>query len=312
MNPKVFETSSHESRSVKAFPTTAKDAKFSHAHMPTAHTGIEALIAVTNEGVHLFEERNYGQAMGCFRKALEYSKNIARLRESDRSSECQGMAPLDQTTRGREHMLLGLASHGDTLTENGSSSISASDFFMVQDTCIRLIPDSFPLSSTTSSLKYIATIIVYNCALTLHMEGYSLRCTKRLEKALSLYSHALVLIKSDSSAQVGPEDQVHCLTGHPLLDFVHLALVNNSGIIMRYNSHDMGHSQEVFGRLVTLVRNFMSTYHSPSRNWNGHMSSAGTDSGPRMSLLFRTVNEYLLNAVVFHSSPHLTMCAPSA
>jgi hypothetical protein len=306
MNP----ANAHEGRSVEAFlTTTTGKATRSYCHPPTLNPGFVALVTSNNDGARFFEERNYVEAISCFRRALEHSKNIARLQEETESwIECHGGGVYHPEEATEEELMLsGISFHFGVLTVNSSHPKSESDFFMVQDACIRLVPENRLVFAT--DLKHLATIVVYNCALTLHMQGSHLSSKKLLEKALALYSHGLALITSNSASQGGPGGQTHCLTGNPLLDFVHLALVNNMGIIMRRNSHAIDKSQAVFGWLVTLVRAFISTYDSPS---SGNTISTRVQQGGPMSLLFQIADEFLLNAVAFQCSPRLMVCAPSA
>jgi hypothetical protein len=177
--------------------------------------------------------------------------------------------------------------------------------------------ESFSLFA--SNLNQLATIVIYNCGLAFHMQGHGTNSKDILDKALTLYRQALALINCDITSKPGADGQARSVTGNSLLDFVHLAIVNNVGIIMRYDCLDIDASQAFFGRLVVLVRAFQSAYCPPTPDREDHTSPATSSnlsisslSDQAMSLVARIVDEFLLNAVAFHCCTQITTCAPAA
>jgi hypothetical protein len=280
--------------------------------------GFLKLTTLNNRGVHFFEQGNYIKAIHCFRSTLEQCKALTHQQQRVVSSSfhyCEspvGCGP--DSDIAKEKTLAGLSYVVSEIAapDQDTCSRMAYDCFMLQDSCIRMNPDES--SCFSSNMNHIGTVVIYNCGLAFHLHGNSINSLDLLGKALNLYRQALSLLMCDISPESGSDDHAQTVTGIPMLDFLHLAVVNNIGIILRYDFRNIDTSQAYFCRLAVLVRIFQATYHvgATASTITTAAESDLIDTPGGWGLVARIVDEFLLNAVAFLCCPSLTVCARAA
>lgn len=202
---------------------------------------MESIAALNNHGVAAFTAGDLPLALDLFRRSLQAT--IGGLQPTD-----QAQVPPSSDPAPHVHYSAPSSSSSPperpTLTEEASLSM-----MNAYTRAINLIPSSTaysqdPLVNTT----IVASIVLFNLALVYHikgMEGFDNASEGRIHKARSLYNKARSLL---SEAGLNPCSS----TGHPLIDILSMAILNNLGQSAHYLS-EYQHAQAHFEELVVYA-----------------------------------------------------------
>jgi len=122
-----------------------------------------------------------------------------------------------------------------------------------------------------------------------------------IRKACTLYQQAHALLQDPvGDLSLVPQNE-YCsrgkVTGNALLDLLHMAILNNMGLILRCDLLDHAKSRLLFGQLVACAHAFQKAYaFSPLNN----EKKAQQHEQTCMYNMFAQVDEFLLNAVAFN------------
>lgn len=276
------------------------------------------LISWNNQGVECFEGGDYMSAIKCFRRSLEEIKQF---------SEQLGQRPHhNNIVSGNSSQAMCHDILLDGISPSTTEQTRIYDSFPLHDTCLRMIPQAFSslasaasIDNSASTLNTImSSITIFNCALSFHLEGKRRRSGsfQYLERAMMLYNQALALTHMEYCEQED-DSTSDCFSSQiTLLDFLQVAILNNMGLVLRYDFQKFSQSQLYFETLVTYANEFQpdamayNPYHNSLGSHNQEPRHS-TSRRPAMDRVAQLVDEFLLNGVALHSSP-CTPCAPAA
>lgn len=290
-----------------------------------AHTSMSSMANVieqNNTGVDYFEGGDYSAAFRSFRESLV----LFKVRFQDQQQERQtchasgtSSSPSTCHQHGTEQRSIQPLSCSDAcmaLVRHASPTCStaqvrhmqescSSPGFVLHTQCIRLLP-SFPgVLSTDPSLgdRLVSSILVFNCGLVFHVQGQKRGSLHHIRKAFTLYQQAVALLQHPLyEMSLLPQNELPSsrgkVTGNALLDLLHMAILNNMGLILRCDLLDHVKSRLLFGQLVACAHAFQKEYaFSPLTN---NENKAQQHEQACMHNMFAQVDEFLLNAVAFN------------
>jgi tetratricopeptide (TPR) repeat protein len=296
------------------------------AYSQQAMRSMASVIEHNNSGVNYFEGGDYSAAFRCFRESLVLFK--ARFQDqqqeeqltchprgacsSSRASSCHAYSTESRSSiqpLSCSEACMALVRHrppfcSTTQEYYMQDSCSTAPGFVLHTQCIRLLPNFPGVLSSDPSLgdRLVSAILVFNCGLVFHVQGQKKGSLHHIHKALTLYQQAVALLQDpvgDSISFVHPSETSSRgkVTGNALLDLLHMAILNNMGLILRCDLLDHAKSRLLFGQLVACAHAFQKAYaFSPLTNEN----KAQQQEQSCMYNMFEQVDEFLLNAVAFN------------
>jgi hypothetical protein len=229
---------------------------------------LQQMLLLNNQGCEDLDQGNRAAALGHFRSALSALKGIIhgqRQNEKDTSTA---------SFTGRHHLLqMPLHLIGGDIAP---AAFTNSQFF-IYSRAMRMTPGVQFSEDQTENCTVFTSFVVFNLALTLHLQGLENYCKNSLQKAHSLYSHAHQLIYSIINH--------YCEQGRPTenaaFDLFVMALLNNTALIYVECSE--------YGRAGSAFQS-MSRYARVSSFFHGQLASR------RGEMVLKSVDNMLLNA----------------
>lgn len=274
------------------------------------------VIEHNNTGVDYFEAGDYSASFRCFRESLLLFKQRFQNQQEQQACHPEGSSPLTCHAQASIRPLscsdacMALIRHksptcSDT-QEFIQDSCSSCPGFVLHTQCIRLLP-SFPgvlASDHTLGDRLVSAILVFNCGLVFHVQGQKKGSLHHIRKAFTLYQQAVALLQDPvyDGSLFPPQNELSLrgkVTGNALLDLLHMAILNNMGLILRCDLLDHSKSRLLFGQLVACAHAFQKTYAS-SPLTKSNEDKANQHEQHCMYNIFAQVDEFLLNAVAFN------------
>lgn len=282
------------------------------------------VVESNNTGVDYFEVGDYSAAFRCFRESLV----LFKLRFQDQHQEQQTCHRATGTARSSSSYQalacteqsgsiqplscsdasMALVSHKSPTSSNPQEysmpDSCSSNGFVLHTQCIRLLPNFPGVLSTDLSLgdRLVSAILVFNCGLVFHVQGQKRGSLHHIRKAFTLYQQAVALLQDPvcDMSSVPPHEPSSGgkVTGNALLDLLHMAILNNMGLILRCDFLDHAKSRLLFAQLVACAHAFQKTY-ALSPGTNGEIKAQQHEQAC-MYNIFAQVDEFLLNAVAFN------------
>eukprot|EP00934_Nitzschia_sp_Nitz4_P005970 Nitzschia sp. Nitz4//scaffold348_size17284//11002//11742//NITZ4_008843-RA/size17284-processed-gene-0.11-mRNA-1//-1//CDS//3329548691//5960//frame0 len=227
------------------------------------------LTQINNFACQAFEAGDYPTAASHFKHALSQSRGFIQQQGIQQNSSSS-----PRIMRLPAHLCQGLQSKPCTL--------EAEDQLSVHRRTIRLV-DGYKFSENSlDNSTVITAVIVFNLALTSHIQGLQFNCQRNLKQASALYSHTYQLVHS-----IVNETYQGCSTGNALFDLLVLALYNNMALVyLEFSQPEQAAS--VFQHLMK--------YASTLSFLQGLEPSVPGTSGP--SEIHRDIDSFVLNATL--------------
>jgi hypothetical protein len=234
--------------------------------MATPPIHLEHIVSLNNQGCDDLDQGNRGtSSLNHFRTALSAAKGILRAHHAHHHHQQQ--QPQYQknnvyaASSRRPHLLQmplhelqsNVASPPQVLTQAYNNVVTSkahqTSQFFIYSSAMRIVPGARFSEDPMENCTIYTSFVVFNLALTLHLQGLR-NCSRRcLEKAQSLYTHAYQLVQTvvnEYFRQGRP-------TENASFDLFVLALLNNTALI-HVEFAEYGRAEDAFQRLMRFAR----------------------------------------------------------
>jgi tetratricopeptide (TPR) repeat protein len=205
-------------------------------------TQSEETVELNNRGVAYLERGNFGKAFTLFRDALR--NTMANLRETTATG--QGAAsPTSRKTSQDVWKTKGMEAFAASKSMRRLSSYGAVNSHYVFSEGITLMEENDAYSpNELVNVSVASSIVLLNLGLIHHLKGLKENSSKYLIKAESFYQKSFALL-SETGLLLGR-------SGHPVIDYVALALLNNAAQVGRELAHTE-QSKQNFTELLAVA-----------------------------------------------------------
>jgi hypothetical protein len=245
-------------------------------------SALSSLSEINNRGCDCLDQGDMENAMSNFRQGLSYVKAYLHETPKDnhnRASRNIISMPVDMLRR----------TGADTISET-TNTFSKSNF-IIHPHATRMINGYSFSDDLLENSKIYTAIVVFNLALTAHLQGLRLQSHRHIGQAKSLYHHTYQLIHT---TVVGCYDGE--ATGNASFDMLVLALFNNMALVL-FEFSDFAVSRVVFQR---LIRYAMSVSRSAEES---SLLEAKNE------YIYHQINNFLLNATILGLNPPFAAAA---
>jgi tetratricopeptide (TPR) repeat protein len=238
--------------------------QFQFLLLKTSMACLASLAEINNQGCESLDHGDVSNAMLYFRRALAHAKSF--LRE----------APREQNTVYRSRNILPMP------TDITLSSLSSKNNYqnLIQSQAIRMVNGFVFSKNAFENSKIYISILIFNLALTSHLQGLILQSYRHFAQAKSLYHRALHLMAE--TVTICYEGRA---TGNEIVDLLTLGLFNNMALL-HLEFSEYPESKNVFQRLIRYAT-----------------------SVPKNQFIDRLVHCFLLNATILGLNPPVAAAA---
>lgn len=239
-------------------------------------TTLHQLARLNNNGCDSLDQGDFTKATAQFKTALSHARSFIEYQSTRQ--------PLNHGT-AVSRSILGMPSHlypnipGNPIVEE------LQDKFVVHTQAIRLFEGySFSRVELDNSKIYTA-IIVFNLALTTHLQGLKTLSHRCLQQAATLYTHTYQLVYTIVNDCYRGQ-----ATGNAAFDLLILALFNNMALVhLAFSEYE--HASVIFQHLMKYAVTF-------PRQGRDQVAMQCTGVASECDGIYNRINDFVLNATL--------------